>query len=1005
MRIRGYDARRLTQISRRFSSRPPVRPRIHTSWETSATHSVSSSIVWSRGAKRVTEATLLDISQGPLPKKAGEDDISKDEAPVYPTVVQQALNNMRKFSQCVVLTRVGNFYELYFDQADEFGPILNLKASIKKTNAGPVSMTGFPYFQLDRYLKILVQDQNRYVAISEEFANSASAKVKSGGLLFDRKVTRVITPGTLIDEKFMDPWENNFLLSIHSSDFGNGVTTTGNSDSPVPITLGLAWLDLSSGDFFTQSTDIGALSSALARIGPREVVLDRGFADQRSAELKAVLAEGRYVVTYHNGSQLGSVETWGCMLEDSGATTEASKFSKTEVEAGNLLLQYVNTRLMGEAPKLRPPIQRHNEEYMAIDKNSVKALEIRETLRDGLLEGSLLHAVRRTVTKSGHRLLWQRLISPSTSLQEINHRLDLVSELLHNPNLRSNLVSLLRMTSDSWRLLQKFSFGRGDPDDLLGLARTIQVTTQITELLQRHILDPEYVDSSPLVQASMQESVKKLLDRLETNDTNALAQLIFEAIDEEKVTEKQRMEDDEAANVIQMAETVLISAGEQVKAKSKAKKAAVEKDRDSILPSEVWIMHPSASPTLQKLHTQLEELWLEMENLSKDLRETSGAQSLTLKWTPGLGHIIHLKGKDASASLSALGLDNVRAVKSSQSTRSIHHPRWTQLGNRIDDVKLRIRGEENKVFTSLREKVILNIVRLRRNAAVLDELDVAASWATLAEEQHLVRPLLNYGTAHHIIAGRHPTVEPGLTAQGRTFTHNDLLVGEDITVDTDHTATTNPRILLITGPNMGGKSTYLRQNALISILAQTGSYVPAAYASIGIVDAIYSRVGSADNLFQDQSTFMVEMLETAHILRAATPRSFVVMDEVGRGTTPEDGIAVGYAALHHLYNVNKCRALFATHFHALADMTAGWDGVKCWCTDVTEHQDDGKEGFSYVHRLREGVNRESHALKVARLAGMPESVVEVAREVLVGLKMDVGNESISKAKTASSADG
>jgi DNA mismatch repair ATPase MutS len=268
--------------------------------------------------------------------------------------------------------------------------------------------------------------------------------------------------------------------------------------------------------------------------------------------------------------------------------------------------------------------------------------------------------------------------------------------------------------------------------------------------------------------------------------------------------------------------------------------------------------------------------------------------------------------------------------------------------------------EEQNIFGRLRDKVIKSLVSLRHNAAVLDELDVACSFATLAEEQRLVRPILNYGTTHHIVGGRHPTVEAGLNVEGRKFTSNDCLVGQQ------------HRILLITGPNMAGKSTYLRQNALISILAQTGSYVPAEYASIGIVDKIFSRIGSADNLYQDQSTFMVEMLETAEILKQATNRSFVIMDEVGRGTTPEDGVAVGFAALHHLYHINRSRTLFATHFHALTDLTSSWDCLKCHCTDVVE-QDDGS--FTYSHRLRSGVNRESHALKVARMAGKQVALV------------------------------
>lgn len=215
--------------------------------------------------------------------------------------------------------------------------------------------------------------------------------------------------------------------------------------------------------------------------------------------------------------------------------------------------------------------------------------------------------------------------------------------------------------------------------------------------------------------------------------------------------------------------------------------------------------------------------------------------------------------------------------------------------------------------------------------------------------------------------GRHPTVIQGLEEQGRTFVSNDCLIGGQ------------ERIWLITGPNMAGKSTFLRQNALISILAQVGSFVPAHSAEIGLVDQIFTRVGSADNLFKDQSTFMVEMMETAAILNQATPQSFVIMDEIGRGTTPEDGIAVGFACLHHLYFKNRCRTLFATHFHSLADMTQELEHLACYCTDI----DDGPgQSFSFVHRLRKGVNRSSHALKVARLAGIPDAAIETAKTVL-----------------------
>ena len=326
---------------------------------------------------------------------------------------------------------------------------------------------------------------------------------------------------------------------------------------------------------------------------------------------------------------------------------------------------------------------------------------------------------------------------------------------------------------------------------------------------------------------------------------------------------------------------------------------------------------------------------------------------MTLRWTPGLGHICHVRGgKDVQ--LSVQNSTTARNLRTTRTTRSFYLPEWSTLGNQIDHARMLIKAEEQRVFQKLREQVVKNLVKLRRNAAVLDELDIACSFAVVAREQGFVRPILNSSRIHKIFGGRHPTVKEGLEEQGRSFIANDCVVGE------------KERIWLITGPNMAGKSTFLRQNALITILAQIGSFVPADYAEIGVVDHIFSRIGSADNLSRDQSTFMVEMLETAVILKQATPHSFVIMDEIGRGTTPEDGVAVGYACLHHLYHTNQCRTLFATHFHALADMTKKLDGVGCYCTDVAE----GPEGsFSYVHRLRRGVNRQSHALKVASLAG------------------------------------
>ena len=513
------------------------------------------------------------------------------------------------------------------------------------------------------------------------------------------------------------------------------------------------------------------------------------------------------------------------------------------------------------------------------------------------------------------------------------------------------------------------------------------------QFLEQHV--QQNVDNTNGVSPPENDCLTAMASRIILDGPLQLANRIKEAIDEEGIVYRHEIQETEASQMLALAQEVVSSEGTNedtavLPKASKSKKRATSLREYYGEDNEPWVMKPNASPSLKKLHRQLDKLLIEKVQLGETLRDRHNAQSLSLRWSPGLGHICHVKGKDSR------NLADLKTLSSSRSTRSFHVPEWTDLGQRIDQTRLHIRNEEQRVFQDLRERVVLNLVKLRRNAAVLDELDVTTSFAGLALEQNLVRPQLNNSTGHTIMGGRHPTVEGGLHEQGRSFMRNDCLVGSP----------SHGRVWLITGPNMAGKSTFLRQNALITILAQIGCYVPASFASLGIVDAIFSRVGSADNLFRDQSTFMVEMLETAHILRAATPRSFVIMDEIGRGTTPEDGTAVAYAALHHLATVNRCRTLFATHFHAVADMAAeaglcGSDEqeggkkkrkskgtgqpdaegsvVEMYCTDVEE---DGLGGFVYVHKLRKGINRQSHALKVARLAGLPEAAIATAKQVL-----------------------
>ncbi|KAK4550247.1 hypothetical protein LTR36_003214 [Oleoguttula mirabilis] len=915
----------------------------------------------------------------PLPR----DEIDTVPAKAYPTVLQQHLNNVRKFNDCVVLTRVGDFYEMYFDQVKQYAPLVNLKVAKRATVLGDVPMAGFQHTQLDRYLKMFVQDLGKQVAISEQVRLPDSERSsKAGAPMYDRKVTRVVTAGTLIDESFMDPYENNYLLAVHlEGALPAHSAHDGRSEAyeryKRTTKVGLSWVDLSSGDFYTQSSDLASLPSLAARVGPREVVLDSTMESAGQAQLQKLLGEGGYSLHYHQTTQTASsVAEWTPMLERAVPDKDQDNFTAPEIAAGSLVLDYIRNKLIDQQIQLQPPVRRSDDEYMSIDKQSLRGLEIRSTLRDGTFQGSVLHAVRHTVTKSGARLLSQRLVSPSMSLSVINNRLDLVQEMVGQDAFCEDVVALLRRTSDTLRLLQRFSIGKGDADDLLSLAKTVDVMGRLSEVLHDHIVahqdgvveQEEDVDLEPPELGFLWD----ILGRLDLQGPARVSKSIQHAIDEDGLDRRHVAEAEDQAEAEEMTDEVVSAdtAGEKgprlAKRASKTKVTTAESG-----PEEIWVMRRNASPTLERAHADLEKLLDLKRELARRLREQLKAESLMLKWGAQLGHYCHIKGRDAQGILSAL--EGARSIGSTKSTRTFYLADWTHLGVRIDDSKLRIRTEEERVFGKLRGQVVENLMKLRRNAAVLDELDVACSSATIAKERNLVRPILSEDTSHRIVGGRHPTVDAGLKAQGRVFTANDCAVGDQ------------EKIYLITGPNMAGKSTYLRQNALITILAQTGCFVPADYAVIGLVDKIFSRVGSADNLYQDQSTFMVEMLEAAEILKQATPRSFVIMDEVGRGTTPEDGVAVGYACLHHLHHINKSRTLFATHFHALADMTRDFDALACYCTDVAEA---GDGSWAYVHKLRRGVNRESHALKVARLAGLPESAMAVAAEVLADLQKE-----------------
>ncbi|KIJ45479.1 hypothetical protein M422DRAFT_59702 [Sphaerobolus stellatus SS14] len=863
----------------------------------------------------------------------------------------EILANLSKFPRCILLTRVGNFYESYFDQASEVAHLLSIKLTKRTWDRQEVLMCGFPIMHLDRHLKVLIQVHKRCVALSEEFKRDPPEQG------FSRRVVRILTPGTLIDESFLNPYENNYLLAIHAVTLDQSFTDRKESDLVTDdIALGLAWIDVSTGEFFSGISDIAGLKDELARIAPREVVLHDALRDQLFHPLRqALTAEGCFM-TYmmpqkHQDLQLKSAQTDDLVSTAVEASHEC-ELSSNEVAAVNLLTTFLQAHLLDHMPSISSFTRTNVQNRMHIDSHTIKALEIREELREGGISGSLLSVINKTLTTSGSRLLGRWLGTPSTSVREIRARQNLVSIFRSRHHLRADIIEHLKRLEDASRVVQRFLLGRGDVSDLIIIRSAIEIWSAIEEKiriehnseLKRNIPTPmdEWEDLISLM--GRMSNLQHLADRI----AMAITPRIMEHIDD-------------------------LPDGEDV---------VSEDIKDNYMTTN-WLTQVNFSPELTTLHNRLADAQASRQRLEEDLQLRLDARSLSLRYSNKYGVHVHINRPNRDAG-KIQGSRQFVQIGSTASSKMFFNQTWYLLGTEISHTITNIMIAERAAFEELRREVNSETLALRRNARIMDELDVTIGFANLANDMNFIRPIVDEGHSYHVVNGRHPVVELGLLNTGRTFTPNTVSLGQE------------NRLHIITGPNMAGKSTLLRQTAILAILAQIGSFIPAESAQIGIVDKVFSRIGAKDDLFRDRSTFMVEMLETAEILKNATPQSLVIMDEVGRGTTVKDGLAIAFATVHHLYNVNRSRALFATHFHEVVDLLGynedhGYRGhfpnMGFYCTDIHETEDGH---FAYSHRLREGVNRDSHGMKVAQLAGLPLSAIHMATETLDCLKHNEG---------------
>ena len=857
--------------------------------------------------------------------------ISPNVSNEWPPLALGVMENMRSFPQCILLTRVGGFYESYFDQAPKVARMLSIKLASRKWAGQSIPMAGFPIHQLEKYLKVLVQDHGILVAICEEF------KTSSSNAPFERRVTRVVSPGTLIDERFLDPFHNNFILAV-SPPFNTS-------------SYGIAWLDVSTADFGTAvQYDAKALRDAIVRIKPREVVLvsdafDRSHPVYEATDrVKAALA----CIPAPEASQ----------IKTEFIDASQAYMHQAENNAIQVLTSYLQTRLLDHMSDMsvnQSPLRASTDCTMRLDASTLSALEIRET-QDQSTRGSLSSIVRRTVTQGGARLCVQWLTNPSMSLQLIRARHELVELFLQHAFVRQDLRSLMRIgAGDILRTLQRISLRRNDEQDLLEIRDFIRTSEAIIKILM------------PLDSQELQEMLQRF------TPLSDLGERLERAIDE-RVMEK-RLQQQEA--LFQSHDPscaggpTLTSDAPTLPKRAKRASASAE----LILTEKMWgddiehLIRPDSSPLLQTLTNEYNDLRLKARKLENAFREKH-SEAVTLKFLMGQGHVVHFPSVKGEVD------DSLSLAYKTKTTRTFYHAEWTRIGMKLQKLREQLSEYEGRMLEALRLEVLEHTAALRRNARLIDQLDVLLGFAQVAQELNLVRPIMDDSTSFDIQGGRHLSVEMGLLERVRLFTKNDLKIGKET------------RLHLITGPNMGGKSTFLRQNAVIAVLAQAGSFVPAEKARLGLVDAIFSRVGAKDDLFHSRSTFMVEMTETAELLHRATPRSFVIADEIGRGTNTSVGLSVAFSVLYTLVMRIQCRSLFATHYYELADILsenvsnqyetqALCRAIEFYCTRLEKQGD----AMSFSHRVRPGVNRVSHGLDIARLADMPHDTIRIAEHM------------------------
>ena len=818
----------------------------------------------------------------------------------YSPMMQHYLETKNKYKDCILFYRLGDFYEMFFEDAINVSRELELTLTGKDCGQEErAPMCGIPYHAAENYIARLISKGYK-VAICEQLEDPKQAK----GIV-KRDVIRVVTPGTVIEANLLEDKKNNYIMSIYKNGIYFGVTVC----------------DITTGDLRTtqikETNNFSSLLDEISKYSPAEIVVNPMLYECSEEISKIKERFDVYITRLEEKEFSDNCEELSAkykIIDDEENKIDNISQYMLSVASTNALIKYLLDTQKNSLDHINKLVVYSITKYMALDINARRNLEITEKLRDKSKKGTLLWVLDKTSTSMGGRLLRRWLNNPLIEANKINKRLDAVSELKSNIILKGDIVEALKKVYDIERLAGKISYGSANGRDLISLKSSAKQLPEVKRILSQ----------------SQSKLLTELYSELDTLDD------IYELIEKTIVDDPP----------ISVKEGGLIKLGYDEE---------IDRLKTATTDGKNWIIELEAKE-----------------------REKTGIKGLKVGFNKVFGYYIEV----TKSNISLVPDRYIRKQTLTNGERYITEE-LKNLENQILGAEEKVVNLEYNVFVEVRDKIESQVERVQKTAGIIATLDTLCSLATVAEDQNYVRPQVDNSGVIDIKDGRHPVIEKILPSG--SFVQNDTYLDKN-----------ENRLSIITGPNMAGKSTYMRQVALITLMAQIGSFVPASFARIGVVDKIFTRVGASDDLSMGQSTFMVEMMEVAQILKEATANSLVILDEIGRGTSTYDGLSIAWAVAEYISDSEKCGAktLFATHYHELTDLENKLEGVKNYSIAVKEKGED----IIFLRKIVKGGTDESYGVHVAKLAGVPQIVTKRANEILrtIERKNVLNNKKIEK---------